>query len=172
MKKVNLRKLIFCAMLTCLATLAFYLENLFPPLFLPGARLGLSNVFVLLSVVLLGYFYGLSALVVKIILGSLFSGNISTIMYSLPAGIIALSLQTVVLFYAKKTSILSASVLGAVINSAIQNIVFCLATNTLQFLCYLPYLTLVAVLSGLTVGFIVYLALKYIPITIFIEKEN
>ena len=80
MDKLTLRKITFCAVLSALATLAFMLENLFPPIILPGARMGVSNVFILLATLMLGYKYGFICLMVKILIGSLFSGNISSAM--------------------------------------------------------------------------------------------
>mgnify|MGYP003317353279 CR=1 FL=1 len=67
MRKLTLRKITFCAVLSALATLAFMLENLFPPIILPGARMGVSNVFILLATLMLGYKYGFICLAVKII---------------------------------------------------------------------------------------------------------
>ena len=69
-------KITLTAVLSAFATIAFILESLFPPLFIPGARMGLSNVFILLTVYLVGGRYAIAALVVKTIIGSLFSGNV------------------------------------------------------------------------------------------------
>ena len=44
MKKPSVKKLALCGVLTAFALIAFMLENLLPPLFLPGARLGLSDI--------------------------------------------------------------------------------------------------------------------------------
>ena len=164
-------KTTLCAILTSLSVIAFTIENLFPPTFLAGARIGVSNIFILLSAIILGFSYGYFSLVVKILIGSLFSGNIMNIMYSLPAGLISLSVELVIIFYIKNTSIISASIVGAVINSTIQNVVFCLVTDTVSYLVYLPYLSLIGVISGLVVGFIVYLLVKYIPDKYFIQKD-
>ncbi|MBE5737418.1 MAG: Gx transporter family protein [Clostridiales bacterium] len=164
-------KITLSAILTSLSIIAFTIENLFPPVFLAGARIGVSNIFILLSTILLGISYGYSSLILKILVGSLFSGNIMGIMYSLPAGLISLSVEIVVIFFIKKTSVISASIIGAVLNSTVQNLVFCLVTDTTNYLIYLPYLALISVISGLIVGFTVYLLVKYIPNKYFMQKE-
>ena len=92
-------------------------------------------------------------------------------MDTLPAGLISLSVEIIVIFFIKRTSVVSASIVGAVLNSTVQNLVFCLVTNTLNYLVYLPYLALISVVSGLIVGFTVYLLVKYIPKKYFIQKE-
>lgn len=168
MKRIKTKKITLCAILTTLSVIAFTLENLFPPMLLAGARLGISNIFILLSTIMLGVWYGYSTLIIKIVLGSLFSSNISSIMYSLPAGLISLAIEIFIIYSIKNTSIISASVAGAVINSAIQNVVFCLVTDTTNYLVYLPYLSLISVISGLIIGFTVYLLIKYIPDKYFI----
>ena len=45
MRKPLLKKLTLCSIYSALAIISFVIENLFPPLFLPGARMGVSNVF-------------------------------------------------------------------------------------------------------------------------------
>lgn len=169
--KNNTFKLTLCALLTSLSIIAFTLENLFPPLFLAGARLGISNVFILLSTIVLGVGYGYATLIIKIIVGSLFSSNVSAIMYSLPAGLIALTLEIVIIYFVKSTSIVCTSIFGSVINSCVQNVVFCLVTDTTSYLVYLPYLALISVVTGLIVGFIVYLTLKRFPQKYFIKQQ-
>ena len=169
--KNNTFKLTLCALLTSLSIIAFTLENLFPPLFLAGARLGISNVFILLSTIVLGVGYGYATLIIKIIVGSLFSGNVSAIMYSLPAGLIALTLEIVIIYFVKSTSIVCTSIFGSVINSCVQNVVFCLVADTTSYLIYLPYLALISVVTGLIVGFIVYLTLKRFPQKYFIKQQ-
>ena len=163
MKNVRLYKLVLCALLSALALITFTIESLFPPIILPGARLGLSNVFILLCLILLGVPYAFSALVIKTIIGSLFAGNISMILYSLPAGAIALSIEIIILYFVKKSSIVSVSVAGAILNSALQNLTFCIVTGFIEYLSYLPYLTLIAIPSGVLIGFIVYLIAKRLP---------
>ena len=155
-------KLTLCAILSALATLSFVIESLFPPFVLPGARMGISNIFILITAVLLGWKYSLITLTVKVLLGSLFAGNFSAILYSLPAGLLSLSIELLLLYFANKVSIVCISVSGAVINITAQNLIFCLITGTPEYLSYLPYLALTGIFAGLTVGFATYLILKKI----------
>ena len=116
----------------------------------------------------------LQVLIIKILLGSLFAGNLSSIMYSLPAGIISFSVELFLIAYAKKTGVIAISVLGAVINTTVQNLAFCIYTNAFEYLIYLPYLSLIGIISGLIVGFTVYLILRRFPpkavYDIFVEE--
>jgi heptaprenyl diphosphate synthase len=151
------------AILAVFATLTFMLESLFPPIIIPGARMGLSNIFILLTVILLGPTESICVLIIKILLGSLFSGNISAIMYSLPAGLVSLGLEIILVYFVKRISLLSISVFGAIINVIFQNGVFCLVTKTVEYFVFIPYLCIISALSGLLVGYAVYLIIKKLP---------
>lgn len=172
MKKLSTFKLVLCGIFSALSTLTFIIEGLFPPLFLPGARMGLANIFILLSSVLLGGKYGYVTLVVKVCLGSLLSGNIFGIVYALPAGLIALSTELILIIFVKKVSIIAISVVGATINTVVQNLTFCLITDTAEYLMYLPYLALISLLGGIVVGGCVYLILKILPEKYFINNKK
>ena len=155
MKKTQ--KIAITALLACLSTLAFTIESLFPPMIIPGAKMGISNIFILIALLSIGKLSAFSVLTVKVTLGSLFSGNISAMIYSFPAGLLALIVEIALLYLVKKVSVISVSVSGAVVNITIQNIVFCLVTNTVEYLFYLPYLALIGIISGILVGISTYL---------------
>ena len=53
-KKIGAAKIATAAVLSAAALAVYVVESLFPPLILPGAKMGLSNVFVLLALVSLG----------------------------------------------------------------------------------------------------------------------
>ena len=133
-------KIVLASTLSSLALITFLLESLFPPLILPGAKLGLSSVFIILTFIYLGKYYAFCALFIKCVLGSLFSGNISAVLYSLPAGIISLTFEIVVFTCIKKVSVLSVCICGSILNILAQNLTFCIITNTIEYLAYLPYL--------------------------------
>lgn len=161
-----------CGVLSALSTIAFIIEGLFPPLIIPGARMGVSNIFILLSAILLGGRYGFITLAVKVLIGSLLSGNFFAVAYALPSGILALSVELILIYIAKKVSVVATSVAGAVINTIMQNVIFCLVTDTIEYLSYLPYLALIGVLGGIVVGFAVYFVLKILPHKYFLQTNK
>lgn len=166
------KKIVSCAVLSALALVSFMIENLFPPLFIPGARIGVSNVFVLLSVIYTGAPYGLITLLTKIILGSVFSGNVSAMLYSLPSGIISFAIETLLIKKSKSVSIVAISALGGVCSLLVQNCIYCLILGATEYLVYAPYLALIGLLAGLTVGFIVFLLSKAVPEKFFRSEQR
>ena len=169
--KVSVKTLTITAVLSAFALLSFMLEGIIPPIFIPGARLGLSNLFVLLALIILGTKSAFAVFIVKIILGSIFAGNISMIMYSLPSGIISLAFEVLLIkFWGNKLSLVAISTGAAVINVAIQNFVYVLITNTPSLMVYLPYLVLISVCSGAFVGIVCQIIIKILPITFTKDK--
>lgn len=161
--RLSLKKITLTGIFASFSLIAFMIESLFPPIIIPGARLGVSNVFILLTAIIVGSPYAIVALVLKCLLGSVFSGNISSVIYSLPAGLLALTGELLLLKFCKGLSIVSISVFGGTFNLTLQNLVFCLITKSTEYLIYLPYLALIGFLAGLTVGLIVYFIIKYLP---------
>lgn len=165
------RKYALAGLYAALSTIAFTLESLFPPLFIPGARMGISNVFILLAGLTLGDLYGAAVLIIKICLGSLFAGNPSAIVYSLPAGAISYAAQMSALRIGK-FSIIATSIFGATLNSCVQGLIFCLTTGTTAFVVYLPYLAIIGAVAGTVVGFTVYLIIKKLPQSFLCDNNS
>lgn len=163
------KKIALTGLLATLGLLAFMLESLLPPLFIPGARMGISNVFILMAFFIAGSGYAFAVFLVKVVLGSLFSGNFSALLYSLPSGFIALLIQ-ILLFKSDKFSVIAVSTLGGVLNLVFQNLTFCLITRTPAFLTYVPYLALIGVVAGFIVGLIVVLVKALLPQKYFLTN--
>lgn len=169
--KNNLRlypkRIAFLGILVSAALLTFMLENLLPPLVLPGAKLGLSNIFTLLTLILLSPFEALTLLLVRTVLGCLLVGNPFAITYSLSAGLISLALGIILIKFLPKISVVSISVACAVIHNIVQIIVFCLLNDTMRLISYMPYLALLGILSGAVTGMAVYFIIHKIPLNFF-----
>lgn len=163
-KYFSAKRVATLSVLCAMGLIMFMVESLFPPLFLPGAKMGLSNIFSLLTLYLLGPIDALVVVVVRTVLGSLFGGGISTLMYSLTAGIVSVVISAfLVEFVYPNVSIVAISVVSAICHNITQNIVFCLISNTPEMFSYMPWLALVGILAGLIVGFAVNLILRALP---------
>lgn len=167
-----IKKVAFSAALSAFALVAFMLENLFPPLFIVGGRIGIANFFVLIAGIVCGFWYGFAALAVKAVLGSVLTGNAGAILYSLPAGAVAYTAEMLIIIFAPKISLIAASVLGGAVNACLQNAAFCLITATPEYLIYMPYLALIGAAGGAIVGAAVYLTVKRLPEKIFYSNHK
>lgn len=173
MGRSSAKKIASLALLCALALLAYMLEGLFPPLFFPGAKLGLANVFTLLALVMFGPAEAGVTVLAKCLLGAVFGGNFSALLYSLPASFAALAAEALLytLFFPKIT-VVSVSVAAAVVHAAVQNLVFALVTGMKETLIYLPYLAAIGAAAGVAVGFAVYLAVKTLPKNLFDNRRQ
>lgn len=164
MRKFDAKKIAYLGVLTAMALVTFAIENLLPPLFLPGAKMGLSNIFGLFTLLVFGWLEALILVVLRTILGCLVTGSLSTLMYSLPAGLVAMAVSILlvkVLF--PRISVVAVSIVAAVVHNLAQNAVFVLVSGTRQMIFYTPYLALIGVFSGIIVGTAVWLVLRYAP---------
>lgn len=130
--------------------------------------MGLSNVFSLLAVFLLGPVDAVVLVIVRTTLGSVFTGNLSTMLYSTSAGLVSVAVSALLVqFVYPKISVVSVSVVSAVVHNVAQNVVFCLVSNTPQMFAYVPWLALLGVVAGIIVGFAVWFVLRTVPLKTF-----
>lgn len=170
--KLTPKRVAFLGILVGCALLTFMLESLLPPLFVPGAKLGLSNIFTLLVIILLTPMEATLLVVVRTTLGCLILGNPFAIIYSLSAGLISLIISIILIRFLPKISIISISVVGAVAHNLVQNVIFCLLNQTNQLFSLMPYLALIGILSGAVVGASVYLLIHKIPLSFYARYLN
>ncbi len=155
-------------MLTALSLITFLIENLFPPLFIPGAKLGLANAFSFTALVMFGPVDAFVVVAVRTLLGAVFAGNISAVMYSFTGGIVAMAVSSVLLYAVHpKISLIAVSVASAAAHNATQNAVFVLVSGTALAFSYAPYLLLIGAISGALVGIAINLLFKRVPANVF-----
>lgn len=164
------KKIAVLALFTALGLIVFIIENQFPPLFVPGAKMGLANIFSLAALILYGPAEAFTVLVVRTVLGSLFAGNISMLMYSLSGGAVSLAVSSLLMYLVyPRVSVMAVSVGAAVIHNIVQYAVYVLVSSTPGFFAFLPYAALIGVLSGGIVGAVVMLIFKKVPSGVFIK---
>lgn len=162
------RRIATVSMLTTLSLITFLIENLFPPLIIPGAKLGLANAFSFAALIIYGPIDAFAVVVVRSLLGAIFAGNVSAIMYSFTGGIAAMSVSALLMYLVYPgVSITAVSVLSAVIHNLTQNAVFAVIAGSSFVFVYAPYLAMIGVVSGAVVGTVITLLFKKIPIRQF-----
>lgn len=139
-----------CALLVALA-LALSLLDRLCPLPLPGAKLGLANVVTLVALALLKKRYAAMILFCRCLMGAVFGGGLTGLAFSLCGGALALG----VMILGKNGgafSVYGVSVLGAAAHQVGQILAAMALMGTVTVGAYLPWLLLVAVLTGLLTG--------------------
>ena len=150
--KITTRQLALCAVLTALALGLSTLENLFPVTLvipLPGVKLGLANIVTVFALYQLGPLPALCILAARCLLGSLFAGNASALLFSLLGGTLAMLVM------------LALSRLPAGHNIGQMAAALITLGNT-AVLGYLPFLLVVSLFTGALTGFVSALLLRAI----------
>lgn len=150
---MKVKRIAELALLTALALIIFVVELQIPSLTpIPGIKLGLANIITVFAVY--RYRAGEAALVLlaRIILGSVFSGNMMAIMYSLAGGALCLSGMLLLKRVIPEKHMWLCSVFGAVLHNCGQVAVACVVTGTVWIAGYLPVLVLAGCVAGAFTG--------------------
>ena len=142
------------AILAALALALSYVEGMFPlPVPLLGFKLGLANIVTLFALYTLGAPSALAILLVRVLLGAMFAGNASALIYSLLGGACAMGAMTALSRW-DRLSVYGVSVGGAAAHNIGQVAAAMLTLGSAAPLAYLPILLIVAVFSGALTGFV------------------
>ncbi|MBR5700984.1 MAG: Gx transporter family protein, partial [Oscillospiraceae bacterium] len=88
------KKLCILALLSAVALSIWAAEGLIPPIVpLPGIRLGLANIILLLTLYLYGRRGTCLVLAVRLILGAALAGTLMSFLYSLAGGVLAFAVM-------------------------------------------------------------------------------
>lgn len=148
------------AILAALALALSYVEGMFPPpVPLPGVKLGLANIVTLFALYTLGAPSALAILLVRVLLGAMFAGNASALIFSLLGGFSAM-LAMAALRRWEKLSVYGVSVGGAAAHNCGQVAAAMLTLGSAAPAAYLPPLLVAAVFSGALTGFVCSLLLR------------
>ena len=92
------RKLALMAMFTAASLIVFVIEAQIPaPIPVPGVKLGLANIVTLIAMVMLGRREAGLILLVRIAMGSMFTGGVSAFIFSIAGGALAYAVMCLTL---------------------------------------------------------------------------
>lgn len=152
MKKLN--KMLFLSVLVSVGLALSVLESAIPlPIAFPGARLGLSNMVVLITLVVFGFTDGITVAMLKSIVLMLVTGSVSSFTYSFSGAVLScIAMYFGYRYFSNIFSLIGVSILGALSHNFAQVTVATIIMNNLKIYTYLPFLMLVSIFSGYFVG--------------------
>jgi heptaprenyl diphosphate synthase len=148
------KKIAFCAVMIALALALSYAERFIPlqlVIPLPGVKLGLANVVTLVALYRLKGRYAFAILLPRCVLGAVFGGGITGLVFSLTGGVLAL----VTMSLSKKAplfSVYGVSVLGAAAHNIGQICAAVVLLRSVYVAAYLPWLLIVSIVTGILTG--------------------
>lgn len=147
------RRLTRLALLTAIALTIFMVEAQIPsPIAIPGVKLGLANIVTVWVMFTFGWKDAALVLFARIFLGAVFSGQMSTILYSGAGGFLAWCVLCLLRKVLTKRQIWLASPVSGVFHNIGQLAMAALVMKTTVVLAYLPYLLISGVLAGAFTG--------------------
>lgn len=160
---MNVKKLCILALLTAAALVIFVAEAQIPPVIaVPGVKLGLSNIIILLTVYIYGRREGAAVLALKVILGSIFSGQLMSFLYSTAGGALCFIVMALLKGPLSEKQIWATSAFGAVAHNTGQLIVAIAILGTEKLVWYFPVLLASGIITGLFTGLCAQIALPRI----------
>ncbi|MCC0699209.1 Gx transporter family protein [Clostridioides sp. ZZV15-6383] len=150
------RKMTFLGLMIGYSLALYVLETYIPnPLIVifPGAKLGLSNIITLISLMLLGVKDTVIIVTIRVILSSIFAGPLSYLLFSIGGTYLSL-LFMYLSSKIKGLSIIGISIIGAIGHNIGQLIVASLIIENILAIGYLPFMLMASLVTGMFVGLV------------------
>ena len=159
---MNLKKLIFLSLLVSTALVLSIVEGMIPvPIPVPGVKLGLSNIIFLLTLVLFGFKEALIVAFLRGLIMGIATGNISSLMYSLPSSLTSIIVMIFVYRYLSDYfSLIGVSLFGALAFNTVQIAIASLIMENVRIFTYLPIMSLTSLFTGYFIGLTVMVSEK------------
>lgn len=157
------KKLALSAILAALAMILSYVEAMVPmPVPIPGIKLGLANLVILLAIYRLGFKYALAINCIRIfVTGLLFTGAFG-ILYSLAGGLLSL-LVMYLLYRTGIFSMVGVSMAGGVAHNLGQLLTACLIMSNIRLMSYFAVLLFAGMGSGILMGIVAWMVCQRLP---------
>ncbi len=158
---MKVKRLALMAALLAVALTIFTIELQIPALVpIPGIKLGLANIVTLLALVWLGRREAFAILIMRILLGSIFSGRMVSFLYSLSGGLLCFAVMALIIKRFDDDRLWVVSVFGAIAHNVGQVIAAILIMSTWRLAVYLPPLIVSGVITGAFTGACAMLVIK------------
>lgn len=148
------KKLALMSVLTAIALTIFMIEAQLPsPVPIPGVKLGLANIITLTTMLILGKKEAGAVFTVRIIMGAMFSGSPSTLLYSAAGGALAYAVMWVLVGRVDEKRLWAVSAVSAVAHNMGQLAACVMVVKTAGVFLYAPALIISGVITGVFTGF-------------------
>lgn len=149
-----IRQITTMGMLVALAMVLGFVETLIPiNLGIPGMKLGLANIVVVIALFLFDIKTAVVVSILRIILIAMTFGNMSMMFYSIAGASLSL-LSMIAISKIKSFSLISISIVGGIMHNVGQIICAAFVVRTNGVFTYLPVLMIAGLVSGALIGIV------------------
>lgn len=147
------KKISLLALFTAFAVVLGYVESFIPSIGIPGVKLGLANLSVILALYFLGYYQGIVISLIRILIIGMFFGNLFSILFSIAGAVVSYGIMAL-LRKTNKVSMVTVGIFGGVFHNIGQMIVAIFVVDTYQVIYYLPVLIISGIVTGAVIGIV------------------
>ena len=153
---MSVRKIVLLGVLSAFAIVIAILESFIPSVGIPGVKLGLANIIILVTLYELGVWESCVVNLLRVFIASLVRGTIFTMGFFMSLSGAFLSLGIMILFclLIKKFTVVGVSVIGSLFHVGGQILVAMIYLESVYIVYYLPIIGLSAIVTGIIVGFV------------------
>ena len=167
---MNVHKMVLLAMLTASAIVIAIAESFIPSIGIPGIKLGLANIVILITLYEVGILEAVFIDIIRVFIVSLVRGTFLSMSFFMSLTGACFSLIIMILLYLiiKKFSIIGVSVAGAIFHVFGQVLIAMIYLDNAYIFYYLPFIALISIVTGVFVGIIAKLVIR----TEIIKKQR
>lgn len=148
-------KMVYISLLVAQALVLFIFERMIPvPFITPGAKLGLANIVIVIALYTLDNYKEVFLVIfLRLLLSTMFGGNLSSLMFSLFGAVFSFLIMVVIKeVFKDKVSIIGVSSAGGVFHNIGQLLVAAYIVKNIGVMLYLPVLSIAGIVTGIFVG--------------------
>ena len=151
---MNTHKLVLIGVLTASAIVIAILESFIPSIGIPGIKLGLANIVILITIYELGVMEAAFINILRVVIVAVVRGTLLSMGFflSLTGAVLSFGIMVLFALTIKKFSIIGVSVIGAIFHVIGQILVAMIYLDSAYILLYLPVIALSAIITGVLVG--------------------
>ena len=171
---MKVQKMALLGVLTAGAIVIAILESFIPSVGIPGVKLGLANIVILIILYELGIVEAIVVNLLRVLVVGLVRGTFLSMgsLMSLTGAVLSLGIMILFYLLIKKFSIIGVSVIGSIFHVFGQILIAMLFLGTAYIFLYLPIIAISAIITGVFVGIVAKLIIRTGVIKKQREKYN
>ncbi len=148
--------------LTAGAIIIAILESFIPSIGIPGVKLGLANIVILIILYEIGIVEAIIVDLLRVLMVGLLRGTIVSMgfLMSLTGAVLSLGIMILLYLVVKKFSIVGVSVVGSIFHVTGQILIAMAFLGTPYIVFYLPIIAVSAIITGVLVGIVAQLIIR------------
>lgn len=159
---MSVRKIALLGILTAGAIMIAILESFIPSIGIPGIKLGLANIVILVILYEIGIVEAICVDLFRVFMVGLLRGSLFSMgfLMSLTGAVLSLGIMILLYLVVRKFSIIGVSVVGSIMHVFGQILIAIIFLGSGYVLFYLPFIAISAIITGVFVGVVAKLIIK------------